>query len=713
MHMAQRQYSRAIPPLVDNAILYRLMLVENDPGDADLVRRTLQPYGNIHFDITWVRTLAEALHKLPLQPFDALLLDLVLPDSSGLETIHAIRQTTDRLPLVVLTGHDSIEHALQAINAGAQDYLIKGKFDTDSLNRAIRYAISRNLRDKQPLKLKHNETYQRLAAQIFDATADGIMVTDPAANIEAVNPAFCHITGYSEAEVLGKNARILKSDRHDSSFYKEMWETLRTNGEWAGEIWNRRKDGEVFPEWQTISSLRDETGRFSHYVAVFADMSGIHHARPSSEKPIWYDPLTGLANRTEFLRQTEQVLAEAHHEGCYAIVILFDIDRFKAVNQTHGLTVGNALLKLVAKVLRKSLHSDDLLARLDSDEFAILLPHLVRQREQAGKDALVVAEKLRLALQKKLVLNDESFHLDISIGIAIFPESPDETASDILRQADTAMHRAKTEGGSRTVFFEAAMGETIKEHYRVEHELRQAIMDGQLRLYVQPQWQGGTQLIGLEALVRWEHPERGMILPGMFISLAEASDLIVAIDRWVLDAVCRLLGRMNREGYDLRISVNISPRHFQQADFVENIARQLAAHGADPARLNLEVTEGLVIGDFADVVAKMTELRALGIHFSMDDFGTGYSSLAYLKRLPIHELKIDKSFIQDITTNPNDAALVESIIAVARHLHLQVVAEGVETRAQADFLNSHGNIIHQGYLYGHPQPVENWLAQHK
>jgi len=290
-------------------------------------------------------------------------------------------------------------------------------------------------------------------------------------------------------------------------------------------------------------------------------------------------------------------------------------------------------------------------------------------------------------------------------------QSQQETAAEVLRQADMAMAKAKSEGRARTMFFEAEMGETVRERFQMEAELRVAIAENQLRLYLQPQVNAAGVQVGAEALVRWQHPARGLIPPGLFIPLAETSDLIVALDRWMLSSVCHLLAQLDVEGRSLRLSVNISPRHFQQPDFVDEIKRQLRASGADPCHLVLELTEGIVIGDIGDVIAKMTTLSTLGIHFSIDDFGTGYSSLAYIKRLPIHELKIDKSFIQDCTTDPNDAALVETILSIAKHLHFQVVAEGVETLAQADFLNERGSVIHQGYLYGRPEPVEDWLKR--
>jgi diguanylate cyclase (GGDEF)-like protein/PAS domain S-box-containing protein len=563
---------------------------------------------------------------------------------------------------------------------------------------------------------KKTDAQQRLAARVFETTGEAIMVTGIDGSIVLVNPAFCRITGYTEPEILGKTPRILNSGRHDDAFHQAMWKALQANGTWAGEVWNRRKNGEVFPELQTVSSVRDEAGKVTHYVAVFADLSEIRRAQAAAEHLSWRDALTGLANRALFLKRLEETLSNAHREGRFGDVLLIDLDRFKDINEARGLVVGDALLKAVAEQFSQILHPDDVLARLDSDEFAVLLPRLTASRDDAGRAALAVAEKLRTALRDTIALAGEFFHLEASIGIALFPATSQASATDVLRQADTAMHQAKGEGGGRAVFFETEMGDTVKERYELERELRRAIDNNELRLYLQPQVNAEAHQVAAEALVRWEHPERGLVMPGAFIPLAEASDLIVAVDHWMLAEVCRLLARLEGEGYPVRIAVNVSPRHFSRPDFVEEVKRQLATSGADPTRLVLEVTEGLVIGDVADVVAKMVALTTLGLHFSMDDFGTGYSSLSYLKRLPIHELKIDKSFIDDVPGDPNDVALVETILAVAQHMHLQIVAEGVETRAQADFLKAQGlaqglSVIYQGYLFGRPEPVEVWLAR--
>jgi len=300
-----------------------------------------------------------------------------------------------------------------------------------------------------------------------------------------------------------------------------------------------------------------------------------------------------------------------------------------------------------------------------------------------------------------------------SLGITLFPLSVDDTPQEVLRRADTALHRAKDAGGNQSAFFDVGMGELTQQRFRIEHELRQGIAAGELRLFIQPQVNAAGQIVSAEALVRWQHPDRGLLPPGVFIPIAEESDLIIELENWVTREACRLMAREEMAGYPLHLSVNISPRHFRQSGFVDWLIELMGQEGNDPGYLTLEITEGMVIENVDELIAKMNRLSKLGIHFSIDDFGTGYSSLAYLKRLPIDELKIDKTFVQDAPTSPDDGALVETILAIAKHLHLKVVAEGVETMAQADFLNARAEVIHQGYLYGRPEPAEGFLARRR
>jgi diguanylate cyclase (GGDEF)-like protein/PAS domain S-box-containing protein len=542
---------------------------------------------------------------------------------------------------------------------------------------------------------------QRLAARVFETTGEAIVVTDAQDRV---------ITGYLEREVRGKpHARLLATPA-TSGWQTQVQEALREFGEWSGEVLSRRKNGDVFPEWLTISRIQEKGQRVSAYVHVHTDLSEIRRVEARVEQLASRDPLTGLANRAQFLRILGESLQQLAQAQRYAGVLVLDIDRFKHINEARGLALGDGLLKAVGTLLRRHLHSDDVLARLGGDTFALLPRRGAPTREAAGREALALAERLR-GLLRGTTLEGEDFELDLSVGIALCPDVHSPQADDVMRQADTALHKAKAEGGARSTFFEAAMGEAVEQRFRVERELRQAIAQNDLRCHLQPQVRADGQLVGAEALVRWAHPERGLVTPAVFVPIAEMSDLVVALDRWMLAQVCQLLVRLDREGRALRVSVNISPRHFQRSDFVESVRLLLADSGADPTRLMLEVTEGMVMGDLADAVSKMTELSAMGLHFSMDDFGTGYSSLAYLKRLPISELKIDKSFVQDVTTNPQDAALVDTILAVARQLHLQVVAEGVETREQAAFFDLRGEVVRQGYLYGRPEAQEAWLAR--
>ncbi|MDO8845760.1 MAG: EAL domain-containing protein [Methylicorpusculum sp.] len=808
----------------------QIMLVEDDPGDAHLISSALRMSRDIIFDVIWVTHLAEAKIKLEKQLPQVLLLDLSLPDSSSIKTVEDLLKEAHSIPIIVLTGHENNELALQALTLGVQDYLVKGNYDSEALIRSISYAISRNqleqrlaetgsqlrtlinampdivcfkdaegrwleantfdlklfqlenvdYRGKKDSELAEYQTFykdaflaceasdeatwqsgamlrreetiprpdnsplifdivkvplfhddgrrkglvvvgrditeirkaaerQRLATRVFETTGEAIVVSDATPKIVAVNPAFLSITGFKEDEVLDKDPLKFCFGLHSKDFLRSVLTCLMTKGLWNGEMFCSRRNGEVFPVIQTISTIKDELGNITHYTAIFSDLSDIKRAQHTADRLSWSDPLTNLANRALFLKQMEQTLEQAYRDGHFANVLLIDIDRFKSINEVRGMDMGDDLLKSVAMRLEQCMKPNDLLARLDSDEFAILQKNTSSDIKNAMREAAATSERMRATLREGIILNGETFYLDICIGINLFPKSSTETAIDVLREADIALNQAKAKGEGQTVIFESALSEAIIERFQLENELRLAISLNQLKVYLQPQVNAAGQQVGAEALVRWPHEKRGMVFPNLFIPLAEASNLIIALDRWMLSEVCQLLAKLEQGNRGLRISVNISPRHFDQADFVEKVIQIMKTTGANPAHLALEVTESLVINDINEVAEKMSSLTALGVHFSMDDFGTGYSSLSYLKRLPIQEIKIDKSFIQDILTNASDAALVETIIAVAKHLNLRIVAEGVETKDQADFLNTLGSVVHQGYFFGRPEPVENWL----
>ena len=441
------------------------------------------------------------------------------------------------------------------------------------------------------------------------------------------------------------------------------------------------------------------------------DIAARQQAEAEIQRLAYYDPLTNLPNRSLLMDRLALAIAVAERHERIGALIVFNLDRFKNLNDAHGHEQGDLLLVAVGGRLAGLLREGDTLARLAADEFAILLQDLGQRREQASRRVLAIVGKIHADMQLPFRFRGEDAVLTASIGVTLLPESGFDSAQDALRRGDTALHRAKGAGGNQAAFFDSDMGEAAEQRYQIERELRQAIPGGELRLYLQSQVDAQGQLVGAESLVRWQHPVRGLIPPGAFIGIAEESDLIVDLGAWVMSEACSLLASETMAGNPLRLSVNISPRQFRQPSFVPWLKDLLAATGADPTHLTLEITEGLVIEGIDTVVAKMSELAALGIHFSIDDFGTGYSSLAYLKRMPIHELKIDKSFVQDVPGDPNDSALVETILSVARHLHLQVVAEGVETESQVEFLNRNGTVIFQGYLFGKPMPAIEWLAR--
>ena len=549
--------------------------------------------------------------------------------------------------------------------------------------------------------------------QAVEQSFESVIITDLNAHIEYVNQAFVNNSGYSREEAVGENPRFLQSGKTPQASYDSLWDALKQGQVWQGQFINRRKDGSEHIESAIISPVRAADGRVTNYLAVKQDITERTHAEAQIHNLAYYDALTGLPNRALLMDRLAQLLAAARRGQHMEALILLNLDRFKTINDARGHAMGDALLKALGERIGGLLREVDTLARMASDEFALLLPNLSPRPEHASRHGLAVAEKIHGALLQPFIIQGEEVTLTASLAITLFPEEPDEVAEVILRRADTALHRAKAAGGNQTAFFETGMGETAEQRFRIERELRRAIPAGELRLFLQPQVDAHGQMVGAEALVRWQHPERGLLPPAVFITIAEESDLIVELGAWVLSETCRLLAREDIAGRPLKLSANLSPRQFRRANFVPWLRDVLERTGADASHLTLEVTEGLMIDNLNEVVAKMSELTTLGLHFSVDDFGTGYSSLSYIKRLPIHELKIDKSFVQDAPTNPDDAALVETILAVARHMHLKVVAEGVETQGQADFLNARANIIHQGYLYGRPEPAEAWLAHWK
>ena len=549
-------------------------------------------------------------------------------------------------------------------------------------------------------KLEHD---LRIAAIAFESQA-AILVTDAAQRILRVNAAFSTLTGYSADEAIGQTPRLLKSGRQESAFYKAMWESLSHVGHWQGEIWNRRKNGEIYPEWLTINGVCDAQGEVSHYVSTFSDISNLKVAESEIHNLAFYDPLTTLPNRRLLLNRLDKACSASKRSGKFGALLIIDIDHFKTLNDTLGHDVGDHLLVEVAKRLGSCIREGDTAARLGGDEFVVMLEGLGGDAEGAGIQAEMVAEKIRAELSYPYLLRDNTEYVrTASIGISLFL-GQDKSTDVLLKQSDIALYKAKDAGRNAIRFFDNAMQTALYERAALEAGLRRALVRNEFVLLVQPQVDADRHLIGAEALIRWMPQGKRVVPPTEFIPLAEETGLIVAIGLWVLDTACAALRRWadDARSRHLSMAVNVSARQFSQPDFVAQVGNALNRHGANPRLLKLELTESVLLENVDEVVAKMQALRALGVRFSLDDFGTGYASLAYLKRYPFEQLKVDRSFISDIMRNADAAAIVRAIIAMGNTLRLGVVAEGVEESAQHAYLVEHGCCQFQGYLFGKP-----------
>jgi diguanylate cyclase (GGDEF)-like protein/PAS domain S-box-containing protein len=547
--------------------------------------------------------------------------------------------------------------------------------------------------------------------EVFESSYAGVMITDARGRIVEVNPAFTRITGYLAEEVHGKNPQMLASGQHDHNFYRVMWADIINNGHWEGEVWNRRKNGELYPNWLSINQVRDRAGDLQYYVGTFSDISKRKQADAQIHQLAFYDPLTELPNRRLLIERLQLAFAVGARSGKHGAVLFLDLDNFKTINDTKGHDAGDQLLTEVAKRLNACVREGDTVARLGGDEFVVVLDALSSVADEAAAQADLVAEKIRAALSQPYQLNSHIQHTTPSIGVVLF-RGHEQGLDDVLKYADTAMYQAKTAGRNTIRFYDPLMQAAIEARAELEEELRHALERQQLSLHYQIQMDSRYRPLGAEALLRWQHPERGFIPPAKCIPLAEETGLIVPIGLWVLQTACAQLKawQHNVLTRDLTLAVNVSAKQFRRPDFVAQVQRTLLESGARPALLKLELTESIVLENVEGTIAKMRELKLLGVSFSLDDFGTGYSSLQYLKRLPLDQIKIDQSFVRDIANDPNDAAIVQTIIAMSEVLGLSVIAEGVETEEQREFLDLRGCHAFQGYLFGRPVPLREFEA---
>ena len=543
----------------------------------------------------------------------------------------------------------------------------------------------------------------RQAAVVFDCTREGVLVSDHNGVIVHVNPALVKITGYAPEEVLGQRPNMFKSGHHGPEFYQAVFESLEKTGEWHGEIWNRRKSGEIYPQWQTIRAVRDSKDQITHYVAVFSDISAIKNTQSELMRLAHHDPLTDLPNRLLFTDRAEQALAYAqrHKSGCALLMI--DLDHFKIINDSMGHNVGDLLLKAVGERLTAVFGKGFTVARLGGDEFAVLVENCTQVAQAAG-----FAQQVLEVMKGAFIIETHQLFISASVGISLYPNDA-LNAEQLLRNADSALFKAKSAGREGYALYTEEL--TAHAQYRIEvaSDLRRALEQQELRVYFQPVHDLTTsRMVGVEALVRWQHPQRGLVAPGEFIPIAERTGLIAEIDAWVLEQACWQMCQWQAAGVDLSfVAVNISSRLFARPELYQLVSTVLADTGLNPALLELEVTESAVMDNSEVALEQMHRLRELGLRLAIDDFGTGFSSLLRLKRLPVQKLKIDQGFVAGLPGDDDDVAIVRAVIALAQSMGMQVHAEGIEYVEQAQFLLDHHCDLGQGYWFGRPVPARD------
>lgn len=534
--------------------------------------------------------------------------------------------------------------------------------------------------------------------QVIEHMLEGVLITDSETRILTVNPAFTLATGYNSSEIVGKTPGFLKSGKHKPAFFKKMWAALSHNGFWQGEVTNRRKNGDNITEWVTISALKDTDGNITHYMGVYTDLTKKKRAEETIRTMTYFDPLTGLPNRALFRDRLQQAISHVKRQGRLLAVLFLDVDRVKLINDTLGHHVGDLLLKAVSERLVHGLREGDTVARMGGDEFMLLLPGI-----EHINDVTRIADKIIEDLNPSFRIEGHDLYITASIGISVFPYDGVDVET-LSKNADTAMYHAKRQGRNGYQAFTPAMNQEAFEQLKLGNSMRRALERGEFILHYQPQVNlSNGEIIGMEALVRWLHPELGLIPPKKFIQWAEDSGLINPLGEWVLREACLQNRQWQLAGLPrLRVGVNLSANQFKEEDFVHTVEKALENASLAPDCLDLELTESVIMENVGTSLRAPHDLRAMGIRFSIDDFGTGYSSLSYLKHFPVHTLKMDQSFVRDLSTDRNDAAIATAVIALGHSLNLTVLAEGVETETQLEILRQLKCDKMQGYLYSEP-----------
>jgi len=548
----------------------------------------------------------------------------------------------------------------------------------------------------------NTELERRIAAIAFESQ-QGMLITDAQNRILRVNRAFTRISGYNPAEAIGQTTALLASGKHGPEFYRTMWSSIETTGVWEGEIWNRRKSGEIFPEWLTISAVHNALGKVTHYVAAFTDITDRKAAEERIHNLAFYDPLTNLPNRRLLLDRLHQAMAASRRGNQLGALMFIDLDNFKNINDLHGHQTGDQVLRIAAERLHAEVRASDTVARLGGDEFVVMLENLGDDPLRAAGQAEHIGMKLLDSLDRPYRLADLALYSSASIGVVLFGAEA-SSSDELMKRADMSMYEAKISGKNTLRFFDPRMQLAVQDRLRLEEEIRLGLKNGEFILNFQPQLEQTEGIVGAEALVRWQHPLRGLLTPAAFIAQAEHAGLIHTLDQQVLAQACAQLARWAEtpEFAHLSLSVNLSAHLLYQDNFVEKVLELLERSGADPARLKLELTETLLLDNMPEAIARMTRLKKHGIRFAIDDFGTGYSSMSYLQQLPLDQLKIDQTFIRRLPEDSSSLTIVRAICALATGLNLEVIAEGVESEPQRAMLFANGCHHYQGYLFGRP-----------
>ncbi len=548
----------------------------------------------------------------------------------------------------------------------------------------------------------------RLANLAFESH-EGIIITAADRSIIRVNDAFTTITGYEANEVIGSDYMLLCSGMQSKTFYENLWDSVDKKGVWSGEYWCMARDDVEYPAWNTVTAVHNDARQITHYVIIFSDITQFKEAEASIHRLAYFDALTDLPNRRALYDHLARELAMARRYEKSGALLYFDLDHFKKINDNCGHNVGDEILRQCAKRVNRIIRHEDTAARLGGDEFVVVISATDKRYMYASEQAQAVAEKILDSFQVPFQIGQHRFTITTSIGIALF-SSAHPNVDTVVKHADTAMYAAKEAGRNTIRFYESPLPRDVDDQLQLESRLRNAIEQNELLLYFHPYFDSNGKLAGAETLIRWSHPTEGLIAPEVFIPLAEQSGLLPEIGRWVFRTTFTRLKEWRNLGFNVpQLSINVSPYQFYQPDFVEAVTAEVNSSGVSAKQIVLELTEGVLLKNFEDAIRKMNQLRKTGIRFSIDDFGTGYSSLAYLKKLPVSQLKIDRSFIRDVVTDKNDATIVQAIIFIARGMNLKVIAEGIESEKQIRYLSSCGEIFFQGHYFSQPLPEKDFL----